>query len=226
MVIAFCVVIIVLTHRNSEDLKLLNAWLLVLFTVTTALIIACFFNGAPGAIALAIIAGAQRFVAAFIWLAVTDVAHNSDYASDATFGLGKGLYALAVALGLQLSTSLGLSYGDLRLSLLVVYVLMVSLFFLLRDKTPHPLRLLSDLVPKIAAGSASQLTERVDSLAAIHGLSEREKEIVVLYAQGRSRSYISTQLYISENTVRDHIRNVYRKMGIHNKQALINSIQE
>ena len=45
-----------------------------------------------------------------------------------------------------------------------------------------------------------------------------------LYAQGRSRTFISSQLVISENTVRDHLKSIYRKLDVHNKQELIDLI--
>jgi DNA-binding CsgD family transcriptional regulator len=226
LVVAVCALLMVLAHCNSEYFEFSSAWLLVLLTITTGLMVAGLVGGSAGALALAIVAAAQRFVAVFIWLALSDIAHNSDFMTDAVFGLGKGLYALFVALGLLLSSVLELSFGDMRLSLLVVYVLMLALFFFMRDKTAHSLRLFGDLSPSVATERIGQLDEQVGLLAARYGFSEREKEIVILYAQGRSRSFISAQLFISENTVRDHIRNVYRKMGIHNKQTLIDTIQK
>ena len=62
------------------------------------------------------------------------------------------------------------------------------------------------------------------AIADAYGLTAREREVVELYAQGRSRAFISAQLVISENTVRDHIKSAYRKLGIHNKQELIDRI--
>jgi DNA-binding CsgD family transcriptional regulator len=226
VVMLICLMIIVLAYRGSEYMEFSNGWLLVLLTITTGLVVAGFVGGASGPIALAIIAAAQRLVAVFIWLALADIAHNSSFRPDAVFGLGKGVYALFVALGLLLSNALGLGFGDLRLSLLVVYVLTIGLLFFMRDKTPQAVRLFSDLSPQLPQHQIGMLASSVDELAKRYGLSEREKEIVILYAQGRSRSFISAQMFISENTVRDHIRNVYRKMDIHNKQTLIDAIQE
>ena len=71
---------------------------------------------------------------------------------------------------------------------------------------------------------AKTLSNRMDTIADAYGLTAREQEIVELYAQGRNRAFISTQLVISENTVRDHIKSAYRKLGIHNKQELIDRI--
>ena len=52
-------------------------------------------------------------------------------------------------------------------------------------------------------------------------LSAREAEIALLLAQGRSRPYIAQALYLSENTVRTHAKNIYTKLDVHTKQELI-----
>ena len=51
--------------------------------------------------------------------------------------------------------------------------------------------------------------------------TERESDIVRLILKGRSVSFISGELTISENTVRFHMKNIYLKAGVHSKQELI-----
>lgn len=226
LVIAVCIIIIALAYIRPERIESSTLWLLALLVVATGLVVVEFFAGSGASISLAIIAAAQRFIAIFIWLAVSDIAHNSTYDSDIIFGLGKGIYALSVACGAVFANSLHFVLGDVRLSLLVIYVLMLALLFLLRDPTPLQLRLFADLSPSLPAERSRKLEEQVEALGKDYGLSAREKEIVILYAQGRNRSFISTELFISENTARDHIRNIYKKMRIHSKQDLIDEIQK
>ena len=54
-----------------------------------------------------------------------------------------------------------------------------------------------------------------------HGLTPREKEVAALIMQGRSKSYIAETLFISENTVKYHSKNLYRKIGINSKGELL-----
>ena len=54
-----------------------------------------------------------------------------------------------------------------------------------------------------------------------HGLTDRESEILLLLARGRSSTYIGEALYLSPNTVRGHIKNIYAKLGVHSKQEII-----
>ena len=62
-------------------------------------------------------------------------------------------------------------------------------------------------------------------LAEQRGLSEREREIALLYAQGRSVPYISERCFISDTTVKSHLKKVYAKLGIHSKQELIDVVR-
>lgn len=47
-----------------------------------------------------------------------------------------------------------------------------------------------------------------------------------LLAQGRSRISIGEKLYISENTVRTYVKNIYAKLDIHSKQELLDRLEE
>ena len=51
-------------------------------------------------------------------------------------------------------------------------------------------------------------------------LTERESEIILYLAQGYSKSSIGERLFVSENTVRTHVRKAYTKLGIHSKTQL------
>ncbi len=56
---------------------------------------------------------------------------------------------------------------------------------------------------------------------AAYGLSERERAVVDLVVQGASTKEISRALYISEYTVQDHLSNVFDKVGVRGRRALI-----
>jgi DNA-binding NarL/FixJ family response regulator len=49
------------------------------------------------------------------------------------------------------------------------------------------------------------------------GLSEKEVEVLGELAQGKSNRQIAQSLWLSEQTVKFHLRNVYRKLGVANR---------
>ena len=48
----------------------------------------------------------------------------------------------------------------------------------------------------------------------INDLSEREREILLLVAKGASNKQIAQELFISTNTVKVHLRNIFNKIGV------------
>lgn len=72
--------------------------------------------------------------------------------------------------------------------------------------------------------SAERLRAVLDSLAATRPttetgeqLTEREVEILLLLADGKDNQAIADALFISPNTVRTHLQNIFSKMGVHSK---------
>ncbi len=56
---------------------------------------------------------------------------------------------------------------------------------------------------------------------AAYGLSDREREVVDLVVRGLSTKQISRNLFISEYTVQDHLSNVFDKVGVRGRRALV-----
>jgi DNA-binding NarL/FixJ family response regulator len=58
-------------------------------------------------------------------------------------------------------------------------------------------------------------------------LTERELEVLGLVAQGKGNRDIAGELFISENTVKNHIRNILEKLQLHSRmEAVIYAVRE
>ena len=57
-----------------------------------------------------------------------------------------------------------------------------------------------------------------------YGLSPREQEVVGLAVRGASTRQISKALYISEYTVKDHLKNIFGKVGVRDRRALVKQL--
>jgi len=52
-------------------------------------------------------------------------------------------------------------------------------------------------------------------------LSERELEVLQLIAEGLTNPEIASRLFLSLNTVKVHARNIYGKLGVHNRTQAV-----
>lgn len=57
------------------------------------------------------------------------------------------------------------------------------------------------------------------------GLTDREREIAVLIGQGMRNSEIAAALYISEETVKSHVKNIFRKLEVDRRSKLIEMLR-
>jgi LuxR family maltose regulon positive regulatory protein len=57
-------------------------------------------------------------------------------------------------------------------------------------------------------------------------LSDREQEILVFLAHGVSNREIATRLFVSENTVKFHLKNIYAKLAVGSRLQAINAARQ
>lgn len=57
-------------------------------------------------------------------------------------------------------------------------------------------------------------------------LTEREREVLTLLDEGCTQKEIAQRLYLSPNTVRRHLQNVYEKLGVTNKTLAVKKAKE
>jgi DNA-binding NarL/FixJ family response regulator len=82
---------------------------------------------------------------------------------------------------------------------------------------------------KLLTEFASMMREPVDqprSLAAPR-LTDRELQVLKLVARGMNNRDIAKELFISENTVKNHIRNILEKLQLHSRmEAVVYAVRE
>lgn len=75
-----------------------------------------------------------------------------------------------------------------------------------------------------AANVTDALEKRCAEVSESYKLSPRESEILVLLAQGRTRTYIQEELVLAENTVKSHVAHIYTKLGVRDRQDMIDIV--
>ena len=76
------------------------------------------------------------------------------------------------------------------------------------------------------ARKADELEGRVRAIAKKHQLTPREIEVFELLARGRSVPFIRDTLVISRDTAATHVKHIYKKLGVHSRQELIDLTQK
>ena len=70
-----------------------------------------------------------------------------------------------------------------------------------------------------------QLMEK-QRLRAQYNISRREQEVLELVCAGRTNQEISELLFISLQTVKDHVSRIYKKTGVRNRVQLITLLRD
>ena len=78
--------------------------------------------------------------------------------------------------------------------------------------------------PQPTVPRSQDLEERCAVVAAQCGITARETEILVLLASGRNVPYLCKELCIAESTARHHVGSIYRKLGVFDRQGMLDVI--
>lgn len=106
--------------------------------------------------------------------------------------------------------------------------------FLLKDAVPEDLvqavRVVASgdalIAPRVMKRLIEQFTVRTPAPARrateLNGLTEREREVLVLVARGLSNTEIAAELFIAEQTVKTHVSKIFTKLGLRDRvQAVV-----
>jgi DNA-binding NarL/FixJ family response regulator len=97
-----------------------------------------------------------------------------------------------------------------------------QLAYLLKERLGRPAQL-AEAIREVANGGSILDPKVVDALmeaqrrrsrSRVHGLTEREHEVLTLMASGRTNAAIAATLFLSERAVEKHINAIFRKLGL------------
>ena len=84
----------------------------------------------------------------------------------------------------------------------------------------------SKLITEFATLAGHESTGRAEQVPAPK-LTDREMEVLKLVAKGMNNRDIAKELFISENTVKNHVRNILEKLHLHSRmEAVIYAVRE
>jgi DNA-binding CsgD family transcriptional regulator len=143
------------------------------------------------------------------------IANASEFSSNRIFATALVLFAIASLLGITCSSILPVDVVLVIITIITtVYVVGMLLNRSIRSEEGFPLG-------RQGAESERAVLDRCSELAESRGLTAREHEILIYLARGYSNAYISEMLFISPNTVRTHIHNMYKKIDASSREDII-----
>jgi DNA-binding NarL/FixJ family response regulator len=93
--------------------------------------------------------------------------------------------------------------------------------YLLKERVSD-LAVLTDALARLHEGESvvdptivSRLVNRARPASQLDELTEREREVLALIAEGRSNKGICERLFLSPKTVEAHVKHIFTKLGVH-----------
>ncbi|MHB8719372.1 MAG: response regulator [Candidatus Dormibacteria bacterium] len=90
--------------------------------------------------------------------------------------------------------------------------------YLLKDSSPEEL---AGAIRAVAGGESLLDPVLVREARDTGGLTARELDVLRLMAEGRNNGQIGTALFVSENTVKTHVSNIFTKLGCRDRAAAV-----
>lgn len=157
-----------------------------------------------------------------LWCMISDESRDTKLPSALLFSLALACTNLAQLAGTIIGfvNAETLKQGDLVLTtvaLVSVYLLLMAALLLFRDRNTGK----GGEDPAPQPTPEELLSTRCEEIAAQYQFTPRETDIFKLLAQGYTMPVISEKLFVSENTVKSHVKSIYQKLGIHVRSELI-----
>jgi DNA-binding CsgD family transcriptional regulator len=171
------------------------------------------------------------------WCMLFAVANCHQEASTVMIAVGYGACSLGRGLGCALGMALPAAVGAQAFYVACVLLLLPT-FLLLNERNVNGLfwggagrgtsfeEALGAQLRGVGTRGKGDFARRLEGFAREHALSTREAEALRYLVAGRGDSQIAEAMGISYNTARTHVRNVYTKLGVHDRQVLIDQINE
>lgn len=167
-----------------------------------------------------------------IWCVFALIANRSKQGGIIAFSWGRAL----VAFGIVLGTFFGRAYNDFVshneamvafLGALVALLFIGYILFVLKGFSfAGTIRDVEcDAPGKLVRETGPSVESNCMRLGELHGLTPRETDVLVLVAKGRNAPFIEEKLVISRNTVKSHVKHIYRKLDVHSNQELIDLVE-
>lgn len=212
---ALFVILVVLKKRVS----LTEVFLVTFPLVATMLLAVSYFGMEMGVPFLAIAYAAYNLMSLMMVITSIRIAKERKLEVMVPFGIMAGFVYSFSTVGAWVGSFLQGFFIDSvpisAITLAILYLLSILAFYVMRLRSKTESRSVDD-----------PLLKRCRTLIVDNGLTEREADILVHLAHGKNVPAIANVMLLSKDTIRTHIKSMYRKLEVHSRQELINLIEQ
>ena len=244
LIIGLVIVFWVCCAKIIKRISFRIVWRPIVLLMSAAILMAPQVEGTTYVLVVSFVRAAQTTLAALWFLILTDIARHTHVDASHVIGMGWVFYSLPVAAGVIFGLML-MPYDPLHTALPALTVLaLVAIAFIADDQDAlftkpneaepqvpataqaEPVAQIEKPDDGMGSGRRDRLSVKCVAIARDYGLTNREFDVLVRLAHGRSGAFIAEELTLSENTVKGHTKRLYAKLGVHTRQELINLAEQ
>ena len=249
LIIGLVIVLWVCCAKIFKRISFRIVWRPIVLLMSAAILMAPQVEGTTYVLVVSFVRAAQATLAALWFLILTDIARHTHVDASHVIGMGWVFYSLPVATGVIFGLML-MTFDPLHTVLPALTVLaLVAIAFVADDQDAlfteskaepllqvpataqdgaqvEPVAQIEKPDDGMGSGRRDRLSVKCVAIARDYGLTNREFDVFVRLAHGRSGAFIAEELTLSENTVKGHTKRLYAKLGVHTRQELINLAEQ
>jgi DNA-binding CsgD family transcriptional regulator len=144
------------------------------------------------------------------------IANSGEFNVDLVFAIACGLFCAVSFAGQRVRALIGeLLVGPAVTIIAISYAFVALCLFYIKWISATAVERAGQAREQDRVGNAC------DRLMRDHHLTPREREILRYLAEGHNGAYVSEVLFISPNTVRTHVHNIYRKLHVSSREDIL-----
>lgn len=148
--------------------------------------------------------------------------------------LGYGLSAFSVGYLITRIILFGISFLDFSLNITVMAIAMILIITIVLPYMQKSFKeafsshrfIQAEIEDMPEETPALTVEDVISRLIEENSLTERESEILRLIVKGKTYKAMGEELFVSENTVKFHVKNIYSKLDVHSKSELNKKIED
>ena len=164
----------------------------------------------------------------YIMILMSSISRRFGVCAIFLFGLERGIRALFTLLGRLTSSALDAitppDFSHITITCMVIVLIATCAMLLMSERNLNSqwgITFKQNNDQKETADAHEKtLHMRCAEIASQYSLTAREEEVLLLLAKRMSISEIERELFIANGTAKAHVRHIYEKLDIHNRNAL------